>query len=285
MTNTTRVLSPTEKTHLARYAPKALDDADVYGDQPVEYISGIAEFHGLLFKVTPDVLIPRLETEELTELAYTHALNLHATKPDTLIIAEIGTGCGAVAIVLANKFQADTWQHTKVEILATDVSTPAIAVAKHNANTLLPSTKRETPEIKNQERGPKHQEPRTKNQELRTKIEFLVSDLFAQVPSNKVFDIIIANLPYIPSERIAYLDSSVKDFEPHLALDGGSDGLTLIKTMIEQAKEYTSTGSLILLEVDYTHTSDEFAAFADTWQIETIEDQFYRQRFVRLVRR
>lgn len=272
-----RVLNPTEKTHLARYAPQALATIHQFGETPVEYISGVAEFCNLLFNVTPDVLIPRLETEELVELAYkilAARVQGTGTKSDrsigsreehenqTIRIAEIGTGCGAVAVALAHKLQ--DLPHA-FEIVASDVTEAVVAVAKGNQEKLL--------------------KDQLGIMSASCRIRFITSDLFENYQTGELFDLIIANLPYIPSERINYLDSSVKDYEPHLALDGGSSGLDLIKIMIKQAENFTQKGSIILLEVDYTHTANEFDEFLQNWHIETVIDQFYRQRFVQLVRR
>lgn len=276
-----RSLTPVEKTHLARYAPDALHTIHLYNEQPVEYISGVAEFCGLLFSVTPDVLIPRLETEELVALALAEIqkktaqllnssinitgvrASIHTAIPP-IKICEIGTGSGAIAIALAHKLQNTDF---KFQILASDISEKAIAIAQGNAEKLLLT------------------DAEYQAQSTKYDIQFLVSDLFSQFPSDQVFDIVIANLPYIPSDRINHLESSVKDFEPHVALDGGSEGLTLIKKMIDQAKNHTHSGSIIFLEVDYTHTAVEFDEFSHNWHIETIIDQFYRQRFVKLIRR
>lgn len=242
---------------------------------PVEYISGLSEFCGLEFIVTPDVLIPRLETEELVALACketqrlnglmaqssnnsTQQLTNSATEP--ILICEIGTGCGAVAVTLAHKLHSIS---KKYHIVASDVSVPAIAVAKQNAASLL----------------------NNKEQSTNSEVQFLVSDLFSQYPVDQQFDIIIANLPYIPSDRINSLDPSVKDYEPHLALDGGGEGLTLIKEMLGQALGHSHQGTVIFLEVDYTHTANEFDEFLSNWDIETVIDQFYRQRFVKLTRK
>lgn len=275
----TRNLSPFEKTHLARYKPDALEKIDAYGEMPVEYISGVSEFCGLLFNVTPDVLIPRLETEELVEQAFREVTTfINADTHDEVTIVEIGTGAGAVSIALANtlfshSYIVDSHALSKFQIIATDVSSEAVAVAKQNAKKLLPPTTSYLPTATSSE-------VRSTNSE----VCFIVSDLFKAIPAKKTFDIIIANLPYIPSERIKYLDASVKNFEPHLALDGGGTGLDLIKKMLQQAKTRTKPGSIVLLEVDYTHTKDEFAEFSNEWLVETITDQFYRQRFVKLTR-
>ncbi len=214
------------------------------GEQPIEYVTGKVEFNGLVLTVTPDVLIPRLETERLAQLAVEEVNKIGQPQ---LTIADVGTGSGAVIIYLASKL-ADK-QHS---YLASDVSQPAVTVAKQNAQAIVP----------------------------KAAISFFVSDILEQYPATKL-DIIIANLPYIPHARIAVLDASVVDYEPHLALDGGEDGLQLIGRLLNTAPEYLKPGGTILLEVDYTHTQDAFAQFEDRYSVEVFLDEFSRNRFVR----
>lgn len=198
----------------------------------------------MVLNVTPDVLIPRVETERLAQLA---AEAVQKIGKDHLTIADVGTGSGAVIIYLAHALAKQ--QHT---YLASDVSAPAVQVAQKNARELVPNAN----------------------------ITFFVSDILEQYPPTKL-DVIIANLPYIPSDRIPVLDTSVVDYEPHLALDGGEDGLQLIGRLLDTAPEHLKSGGTILLEVDYTHTQDVFGQFSDRYDIEVFLDEFSRNRFVR----
>lgn len=249
---TSRQLSPYEKTHLARFG-KGRFNMDAYGEMPVEYITGQVEFCGQVFAVTPATLIPRVETEELVNLSLAEAQRLSTSQRslEPMSIAEIGTGCGAIAISLHLALQRQQLTH---RITASDISPKALAVARQNATTLL---------------GQNHP------------LTFVESDLLEHFPTKQTFDLIIANLPYIPSQRIEFLDESVKNYEPHLALDGGEDGLQYIKKLLTQAAHrLTSTGS-VLLEVDYTH-SEEFLRrqlVLNTQTLHIIEDQFSRTRF------
>ena len=99
------------------------------------------------------------------------------------------------------------------------------------------------------------------------------------------FDLIISNLPYIPAQRIDYLTKSVKEFEPHIALDGGGSGLVLIHKMIKQAENLVYPHTKILLEVDYTHGYDDFNDFRKTWNILVTPDSSEGVHFVELIKK
>lgn len=177
--------------------------------KPAQYIKGYVEFYKLRFKVTPDVLIPRPETELLVDEV------LKFAKDKTLTVLDLGTGCGNIAISIAKNAP-------DVKIIATDIFSKALKVAQKNARL----------------HGV-------------TGINFIESDLLSKIKTEP--DIIVTNLPYIPSERIPYLDSSVKDFEPHIALDGGEDGFDLYRRLFQEIKERDWKPKLIIGEIDYTH--------------------------------
>lgn len=185
-------------------------------DKPQQYIKGWVEFYKLKFRVTPDVLIPRPETELLVDEV------LKRVRSDsTFTILDLGTGSGNIAISIAKN-------SPKTKIIATDLSKKALKIAGKNA----------------------------KLHGVEDKIQFIQSDLLQNIsklitPDSKL--IIVTNLPYIPSARIPYLDSSVKDFEPHMALDGGEDGFKLYEKLFAQIKEKGLKPKLILGEIDYTH--------------------------------
>lgn len=213
-------------------------------DYPVQYQKGYVEFYKLKFKVTPDVLIPRPETELLVDevLSFLHTylgsdpdqqptLNKHNPKlvqgrtlQANMTILDIGTGCGAIAIALAKNLVLSL-KSVRIKITATDVSEKALAIALQNAKL----------------HGVEHD------------ITFSKSDLLSSLSPSPKPDVVVTNLPYIPSERIAYLDPSVKDYEPHVALDGGSDGFELYRKLFQQIKEQNWHPKLILGEIDYTH--------------------------------
>ena len=158
--------------------------------EPVEYLLGGTTFAGHRIALTPDVLIPRPETEILLEEA------IKLIEPEGLPVLDAGTGSGILALLLAKKFP-------QLEIIATDISPAALAVARRNA-------------------------------EGAGKIRFLESDLMENPSLPERFQMIVANLPYIPTGQIDGLMREVRH-EPRLALDGGADGLDLIRKLIAQS--------------------------------------------------
>lgn len=205
--------------------------------KPKQYIQGFVEFYKLKFKVNPDVLIPRPETELLVDTVI-------AESPKTVL--DIGTGAGNIAISVAKNLPL-------VKIIATDVSKKAIKVAEQNAKFHI----------------------------VEGQITFIVSDLLLNVSTPP--DVIVTNLPYIPSERIAYLDSSVKDFEPHVALDGGEDGFELYRKLFSQINEKGWKPKLIIGEIDYTHGEiavNEAQKYFPNAKVEIKTDLSFRQRIL-----
>lgn len=175
------------------------------GGVPLPYILGSWDFFNRSFKVTPDVLIPRPETELLVEKAIEFGQSL-----ESLSIIDVGTGSGIIAVSLATNL-------AHADVFALDISRAALAVAKENAAN-------------------HHQ----------TRIRFIQSDLLT--PFQGKFDLICANLPYIPSLKIETLE--VTRWEPRLALDGGTSGLNLIEKLLEQAKTNLAPGGCVLLEIE-----------------------------------
>jgi len=251
-----RIFSPYELTHLARHELTEVQ-AQHFGEMPVEYITGHVTFANLDFKVTPDVLIPRVETEELIALASSLCLDI-SSKPklqplQSLHIADVGTGSGAIAIGLA-KLLGKNGQNFVMTL--SDISGPALKIATENWERLLPS------DI----------------------AVFIKSDLLQQYPPGEKFHLMIANLPYIPSERIRSLSPSVIEYEPHLALDGGPEGLTLISLFLEQAITQLLPEGKILLEMDYTHAA-EILTLHSAWAGLVVSDSFGQPRFAVLSRK
>ncbi|MEN8252760.1 MAG: peptide chain release factor N(5)-glutamine methyltransferase [Patescibacteria group bacterium] len=258
----TRKLSSYEKNHLRKFGKSNINIAD-YAETPVEYITGKVEFYSRIFDINQDTLIPRIETEELVKLALNYLIKNNYKK---INIADIGTGCGAIGISLFLELEK---LNITSEIYLSDISEKALKVAKVNAKKLI-------------------------NQNISAKgrpasgWKIFKSDLLTNYPKNQKFDLILANLPYIPSERINYLDSSVKDYEPHIALDGGPDGLKHIRKLLKQAKNRLKPRGKIILEIDHTHTLNELeniSAFstkgrpASGWKVEIKLDNFERSRF------
>lgn len=246
-----RHFSPYERNQLQR-AGISLAAAARHGDAPVEYIIGAVQFGTLRLSVSNAVLIPRVETEELVA----HVLADLATLPASTepFVLDVGTGSGAIGLSLVT-------DHPTVSVLASDVSLAALTVARQNAHQLL-STTQQTRWFSRQ------------------------SYLLSALPSRPVPEIIVANLPYIPTKRLAELDSSVRDFEPQLALDGSDDGAHLIRQLLSQVHEryfLASTQPIVWLEIDHTHTTELLLKdVPGSWQVEILPDSFGRQRFAKL---
>ncbi len=245
--NQKRTLSPYEKNHLRKFGIS--ENTALKTEAPVEYLSNHVDFCGLDFYVNENVLIPRIETEELVAMSVKEAQRVFKLKNESINIIDIGTGSGAIAICVSKQLLELNIPFT---FLATEVSKKALDIAKKNAQNLLP----EAP------------------------ITFKETDLLHGITSQ--FDLIISNLPYIPAQRINYLTKSVKDFEPHVALDGGDSGLILIHKMIEQAEKLVFPHTKILLEVDYTHGYDDFNNFRKSWDITVTPDSSEGVHFVKL---
>ena len=176
--------------------------------EPVAYLVGQREFFSLSFRVTHDVLIPRPDTETLVMEVLDGVKGLNAPK-----ILDLCTGSGCVAIAIAKNCKS-------AQIIATDISASAIAIAQENTA--------------------KHQ--------VSDRVELLESDLFASIAPGSKFDVIAGNPPYIPSDEIDQLDADVSKHEPRLALDGGPDGLSVLRRIIDDAPRFAAPNALLLLE-------------------------------------
>lgn len=192
-------LNPQEKHTLQRSLRALLQGV------PLPYILGHWDFYGRTFTITPDVLIPRPETELLVEKAIQHAEGFQ--KP---IIIDVGTGSGVIAVSLAAELPLAV-------VLGVDLSLAALRVAKKNAQHLC-----------------------------QTGISFIQGDLLTALAGP--FDLICANLPYLPHKSLSRLD--VSKWEPRLALDGGESGLDAIRVLLKQAQTRLSPSGVILLETD-----------------------------------
>lgn len=183
--------------------------------EPLPYVLGRWEFFGMEFDVTPDVLIPRPETELLVEkaIAWLQGSKVRRT------VADVGTGSGIIAVSIAAHVP-------DARILATDISLRALVVAKRNALKF----------------------------NVANRINFLGCDILpprpASFPTEERFDLLCANLPYIPTETLRSLQ--VYGREPALALDGGADGLDLFRKLMRVAPDWMAPNSLILLEIEST---------------------------------
>jgi release factor glutamine methyltransferase len=184
--------------------------------EPLAYILGTTEFMGLEFEVTPEVLVPRQDTEILVETVLRYVTRSPGHRVTSLRILEIGTGSGCIAVSLA-KFLPGS------RITATDISAGALAIARRNAE-------------KNGVSG---------------QIDFVLCDIFpADNPARETFDLIVSNPPYIPSAVIATLEPEVRA-EPRLALDGGADGMAFYRRILGTARQRVSGEGFLLMELGY----------------------------------
>jgi len=184
--------------------------------EPLQYILGSTEFMGYEFKVDPRALIPRPETEILISSALERLKSAGKTTP--LKILDLGTGSGCIAVCLAKLLpQALIW--------ATDISAPALALAKENADL------------------------------HKVKVKFLKGDTFSALKKEQIkFDLIISNPPYISKGEFSGLAKEIS-FEPALALAAGIDGLDFYRSIISQAGDYLKDDGFLILEMGFTQRS------------------------------
>ena len=176
--------------------------------EPVAHLVGHREFFSLDFAVSPDVLIPRPDTETLVLDLITHARKLPAPA-----ILDVATGSGCIAIAAAVQVPA-------ARVTASDVSPAALTLARQNAD----------------------------RHGVAARITFLEGDLLAPLPAGAQFDFLVSNPPYIPTAQLETLDREVRDYEPRLALDGGPDGLRFLTILLQQAPSVLVPGGRLLLE-------------------------------------
>ncbi|MDD4939383.1 MAG: peptide chain release factor N(5)-glutamine methyltransferase [Candidatus Omnitrophica bacterium] len=201
--------------------------------EPVHYILGKTEFMGLDFKVSPEVLIPRPETEILVEEVIRQS---HKPQATSLNILDVGTGSGCIAISLAKFIK-------KAAVIATDISSGALKIAEANA----------------------------KLNNVIDKIRFIQSDFFKSYELRaKTYDIIVSNPPYIVSSEIEKLQPEVQ-YEPRIALDGGKDGLSSYRKIIEYAPEYLREGGFLILEMGFGQAPCIKNVFQNSMNFEIIE--------------
>ena len=178
--------------------------------EPLQYIRGTQEFYGFEFEVTPDVLIPRPETEMLVE----HALHeMNEVKEPRILDLGTGTGCIPISILrcIPNAIG-----------VAVDISHAALGVAARNAE-------------KNGVAG---------------RLKLIRSDLFENITAGE-FDLIVSNPPYVPVSDIGHLQPEVRDHEPHIALTDGTDGISIIRRIIEDSRHFLAPGGVLLVEMGF----------------------------------
>jgi release factor glutamine methyltransferase len=226
------------------------------------YIVGRKEFYGLEFSVNPSVLVPRPDTETLVEITL-RELGIRSEElgigSQSLRVLDLCTGSGAIAIALKHEMP-------ELEVCAIDISAEALEVAKANADRLLPAGA----------------------------INFYLGDLFAAFKQGSEIDvstqsglqtptflIITSNPPYVPTAAIAGLSPEVR-MEPPLALDGGDDGLAVIKRIISRAPQFLCPGGSLLLEADprQIHSIAALLQQAGFINIQTYNDLSGKERVI-----
>ena len=259
-----------DRTWLYVHSEEQLSSADVErffaliarraNGEPTQHLTGKQEFWGLEFEVTPDVLIPRPETEHVIEVALDRLAvrERRAGRKQTLTgeglqIADIGTGSGCIAIALAKELRGAT-------IYATDISSAALAVAHRNAarhsvsdrihflesNLLDGFTARDAANAGISVVGAQHAAPLLATDSSSTPRQSPVTS-----HQSPLFDLIVSNPPYIGRREAATLMREVRDHEPEIALYGGEEGYELYADLITQAAAHLKPGGILVLELGH----------------------------------
>ena len=180
--------------------------------EPLQYITGVQDFFGREFRVTPDVLIPRPETELLVEAAI-ELIGAHAEP----VICDVGTGSGCIAVTLLCELP-------NAHAVGVDKSAAAIEIAKLNA----------------------------RNHSVLDRIEFAISDCFNSLDASRYqFDMVVSNPPYVSEAMISGLQREVRDHEPLVALSPGPDGLAIIRRLLLEAPAFLKNNGHLIMEIGF----------------------------------
>jgi release factor glutamine methyltransferase len=216
--------------------------------EPLQHILGSASFCGLEITVNRHVLVPRPETELLAEAGW-EFLSTIKYRPATA--CDFGTGSGCIAIALAVRCPTS-------RVLATDISSDALAVARKNATRHGASDR----------------------------IEFHCDAGFVALPAEGRFDLIISNPPYIPSAEIDSLQPEVRDFDPRQALDGGPDGLRFYRLIAERAGEFLGPEAKVMVELGDEQAYRARQIFeAQKWIVEAVRQDYAQRPRILIARR
>lgn len=181
--------------------------------EPLQYITGVQDFYGREFRVTPDVLIPRPETELLVEAA----IQIVGDNRADPFICDVGTGSGCIAVTLLCEI-------ANARALAVDKSPAALEIARFNAQ----------------------------NHSVADRTLFVVSDCFNSLNTRDYeFDLIVSNPPYVAESALAGLQREVRDHEPLVALSPGGDGLSVIRRLIDEGPAFTKPNGHMLMEIGF----------------------------------
>jgi release factor glutamine methyltransferase len=201
--------------------------------KPTQYIIGHQEFWGLDFEVTPDVLIPRPETEHVVEAVLDLATRLDTGRESPLHIVDVGTGSGCIVLALASELPA-------AKFLATDISRAALAVARRNAQRL----------------------------HLAGRVQFVEADLlscFLQNDFPGAFDFVVSNPPYVANDEINMVQREVRDFEPRLAWGGLERGDEIYRRLFAQAPQVLKPQGWVVVEIGYNKRDVVVALLDSGW--------------------
>ena len=209
--------------------------------EPLQYIIGETDFSGLKLKVDRRALIPRPETEYLIELVAGRL----AAPPASIL--DLGTGTGAIALVLATKYPAAT-------VTAVEKSAVALALARENAEALG----------------------------LAARVSFIESDWFAALPAEGRYELIVANPPYLSDREVREAQPEVKDYEPLSALAAGEDGVADLERIFRETPRHLAPGGLLACETGITHHArlQNLAAASGYTRTESLRDLSGRERYL-----
>jgi release factor glutamine methyltransferase len=208
-----QILSPEEEAKLQKLIGRRLRN------EPAAYILKHKEFYGIDFYVDSRVLVPRPETEILVDAALEFAASRSSYLTCPLLVADVGTGCGAIAVSLALNLPGS-------KVYATDSSPSALEVARLNC----------------------------RHHKVTEQVTLFTGDLLQPLP--EPVDLIVANLPYIKNSELPDLSPEIAGFEPRLALDGGESGLDCIQKLLQQVRDKINTGVCLLLEIGHDQEKD-----------------------------
>ena len=195
--------------------------------EPFQHIAGKQEFWRLDFVVTPDVMIPRPETEMIVETGVEILRNLKNPK-----FCEIGIGSGCISVSILHDL-------TSANAFSFDISEKALKIAKLNAE----------------------------NNGVLDRLNLDVSNVFENVDEKNKFDLIVSNPPYVPSEDVPRLQAEVRDFDPHVALTDGKDGLSIVKQIIDESPNYLKPKAFLLMEIGFNQSNKVRQMFNfEIWQ-------------------
>jgi release factor glutamine methyltransferase len=211
---------------------------------PVAYLVGTKDFFALEFEVNRSVLIPRSDSESLVD----ECLRLIGDRAEARVL-DVGTGSGNLAVAIASNNEI-------VQVTAVDLSPDALAVAGRNAA----------------------------HHEVADRIQFLEGNVFGPLEPEDRFDFIVSNPPYIPHGDIAGLDATVREYEPHLALDGGQNGFAIFDLLLSEAGSHLHPGGYLLIEIGSAQEAAarlRFSAQPGFELASTIRDREGRPRVLR----